>query len=146
MDVLQIVRESGRHRELVSCLLIEIGVSTTGIYCVVTDAEIGKTRRIVSAGRQVSGQIGHVVVNALIPAQRKHRDKIAESRHRVVCRAGSREPDRTESSCQCRVDIRLISSVWHAQNDIGLAAQGRGCEGVTWDRETQWLRVSTKIG
>ena len=64
-------------------LRIEIGVAGAAVDRAVTDAKIGQPVRIVGADRNVAGDVGHHIVDAEIPAQRRLRNKIAEACHRI---------------------------------------------------------------
>ena len=55
----------------VACVVAALR-ATAGVDRVVPDAEIGQPCRIVSSGREVRGDVGHVVVDAGIPAYIEH--------------------------------------------------------------------------
>src|SRR5262249_39623546 len=80
----EIVCEAEHAGELVPGLRIEIGVAAAGVDRPVTDADVRQARRIVGPDRDVAGDIGHVIVNAVVPAQRCDRQEISKAGHRVA--------------------------------------------------------------
>ena len=62
----EVVRQAPDDGKFVSGLWIEIGVADTAVQRHKTKTEIGKARMIVSTTRDISGEIDHGVVNALI--------------------------------------------------------------------------------
>src|ERR1700676_2021321 len=63
---------------------IEIGIAAAGVDSVVPDPEVCQAGRAVDADRYVSGDIGHVVVDAGVPAQRELRHHISKAPRRVA--------------------------------------------------------------
>ena len=80
-------------------LRIEIGVAAAGVDRAVSDANIRQARGLVSANRDVAGDIGHVVVDAGVPAQLEYRYQIPKAPCRVADGVGPRE-----GSC-CRTGV-----------------------------------------
>ena len=74
-------------------LRIEIGVAAAGVDRAVSDAYIRQARGLVSANRDVARDIGHVVVDAGVPAQLEHRRQIPKAPCRVAEGVGPREGD-----------------------------------------------------
>ena len=72
-------------------LRIEIGVAAAGVDRPVTDTNIRQARGLVGANRDVAGDVGHVVVDAGVPAQREHRYQIPKAPCRVADAVGSHE-------------------------------------------------------
>jgi hypothetical protein len=52
--------------EFVACLLVEIGVTAAAVQRGVPDADVAEAGRVVVANRNVSGDIRHVIMIALI--------------------------------------------------------------------------------
>src|SRR6266508_711236 len=69
----EIVGEAEHAGEFMPGLRIEIGVAAAAIDCPMSDADIREARRIVGSDRDVPGDVGHIVVNARTPAQRRYR-------------------------------------------------------------------------
>ena len=69
LSIFEIVGEAEHAREFVAGLRIKIGVTAAGVDRAVSDADIRQTRGLVSANRDVAGDIGRVVVDAGVPAQ-----------------------------------------------------------------------------
>src|SRR5262252_5659515 len=80
----EIVGEAEHARELVPRLRIEISVARAGIDRAVPNADIRETGGVVGSDRHAAGDVGHVVVNARVPAQRRYRQDISEPGHRVA--------------------------------------------------------------
>src|SRR6516162_238127 len=87
----EIVGEAEHPRELVPGLRIEIGVAAAGVDRAMPDTDIRKTRGVVGPDRYVAGDVGHVVVNAVVPPQRCYRQDISEAGHRVADAVEARE-------------------------------------------------------
>src|SRR5262249_62129028 len=92
--IFQIVSEAEGGRHLVPGLLIEIAVGTADIDRPVTDTKIGQTVWIVGPNRNVTGDVDHPIVDALVPTQRDHRNQVAETPQRVGTAAGNRQAER----------------------------------------------------
>ena len=88
---LEIVGEAEHAREFVAGLRIEIGVAAAGVDRAVSDAYIRQARGLVSANRDVAGDVGHVVVDAGVPFQLEHRRQIPKAPCRVADGVGPRE-------------------------------------------------------
>src|SRR5262245_3618193 len=91
----EIVSEAEHAREFVPGLRIEIGVAAAGIDRAMPDADIREAGGVVGPDRYVAGYVGHVVVNARVPAQRRYRQDISEAVHRVHAVAEAIEVERT---------------------------------------------------
>ncbi len=65
-------------------LRIEIGVAAAGVDRAVSDAQIRQAVGIVSADRYIAGDVGHVVVDARVPAQGELRHQIPKAPCRVA--------------------------------------------------------------
>src|SRR5215831_4218096 len=87
----EIVGEAKHAREFVAGLRIEVGVAAAGVDCAVPDADIRQARRVIGPHRYVAGDIGHVIVNAVVPAQRGYWEKITKAGHRVADAVEARE-------------------------------------------------------
>src|SRR6185312_646759 len=74
--VLEVVGEAGNHRELVAGLRVEIGIATAPVDRAVPDAHIGEAFRVVITDRHIALEIGHHVVGAEVPFQRKLRNDV----------------------------------------------------------------------
>ena len=89
---------------------------------------------VVGPDRDIAGDIGHVVVNAGVPAQRGNRQDVPEAPHRVADAVGAREWERSqwsrqragERSRQRRADAAIQSDRAHGC----LAAENRRGECV----------------
>ena len=77
----EIVGEAEHAGELVSGLRIEIGIAAASVDRAVPDADVGETRRVVGSDRYVAGDVGHVIVNAVVPAQRCYWQDISKAGH-----------------------------------------------------------------
>src|SRR5262249_26154517 len=87
----EIVGEPEHAGEFMPGLRIEIGVAAASVDRAVTDADVGETRRVIGPHRYVAGDIGHVIVNAVVPAQRRYRQDICETGHRGADGVEARE-------------------------------------------------------
>ena len=105
----EVIREAGDRRKFSAGLLIEIGVAPTTVDRPVTQAEVGETRCIVRTDRKIHHPLNHVIVHALIPAQRGLQENIAESRPRVADAALCCEPDRPQRAGDRGVDSCLLT-------------------------------------
>src|SRR6185503_8119050 len=90
-SILGIVGEAEHTGEFVAGLRIEIGVAAAGVDRAVSDADIRQARGLVSANRDVAGDVGHVVVDAGVPAQCELRYQIPTAPCRVADGVGPRE-------------------------------------------------------
>ena len=90
-SILEIVGEAEHAGEFVAGLRIEIGVAAAGVDRAVSDAQIRQARGLVSANRDVAGDVGHEVVDAGVPAQGELRYQIPKAPCRVADGVGSRE-------------------------------------------------------
>src|SRR5262249_11388522 len=82
--VLEIIGEAQHARKFVPGLRIEVGVATTGVDRAVPDPEIRQAGRVVGPDRHVAGDVGHVVVHARVPAQRRYWDHVSETPYRIA--------------------------------------------------------------
>ena len=80
-------------------LRIEIGVAAAGVDRAVSDADIRQTRGLISADRDVAGDVGHEVVDAGVPFQLEHRVQIPKAPCRV---ADAVEPREGRCAERCR--------------------------------------------
>src|SRR4029077_15989847 len=94
----EIVGEAEHAREFVAGLGIEIGIARAGIDRAVSDADVRHARRVIGADGYVAGDVGHVVVNAVIPAQRRDRPDITETGDRGDDGVAQRSPTRVTES------------------------------------------------
>ena len=112
-----------------------------------TEAEIGKARRIVEADRNVAGHVGHEVVQAGVPAQIELRHEVGAACDLVGLAAADREtrPAQAEITRQRRVDGGPRASEWHQHQHRRLSAQYRRRERVAWNREGE-IRLGVEVG
>ncbi|MGY3118133.1 hypothetical protein ACVWXQ_002070 [Bradyrhizobium sp. S3.14.4] len=92
-SVLEIVGEAEHAGEFVAGLRIEIGVAAADVDRGVSDAYIRQAIGLVSANRDVAHDIGHVIVDAGVPAQLEYRRHIPKAPCRVADRVRPREGD-----------------------------------------------------
>src|SRR5262245_24967202 len=101
----EIVGEAEDAGEFVPDLRIEVGVAAAGVDGAMADADVRQTRRVVGPNRYVAGDIGHVIVHAVVPAQRRDRQDISEAAHRVADAVEAREWERAQRrrqrACNC---------------------------------------------
>src|SRR5262245_16999354 len=109
--IFEVVSEAERGRELVPGLLIEIAVGTADVDRPVTDTKIGQTVWIVGPDRNVAGDVDHVIVDALVPPQRDHRNQVGETPRRVGAAATDREAGASERARQCSTNGCLLAAV-----------------------------------
>src|ERR1700750_585946 len=130
MFVLEIVGDAEHRGKLPAGLRIEIGVAAAYVDCRMTQAEIGKTLRVVSADGNIAGDISHEIVDAEIPAQRELWSDVTDARHSVGGTAAYIEPERTERACQSRIDAGPALSVRYQQRYGSLSAEQGGREDI----------------
>src|SRR2546421_9282843 len=94
--IAEIVGKAKHAGELVPGLRIEIGVAAASVDRAMPDADVRQARRVIRPDRYVAGDIGHVVVNAVVPAQRRERPYIAETADRVADAVETRERECAE--------------------------------------------------
>ena len=111
--VLEVVGEPERRREFESGLLVEVSIGAAGIDRIVADTEIGNARRIISAGRQISRNVGHEIIDAEIPPQQGLGNQIAETGHGFREAASNRKPGAPQAQVAhyCCIDASLKSSI-----------------------------------
>src|SRR5690348_14870903 len=79
---------------------VKISVATACVDRTVPDTYIRQAVGVVSADRYVAGDVGHVVVDARVPAQRELWNQITEAPGRTVEAVRSHERDATAArSC-----------------------------------------------
>ena len=108
--VRKVIGQSRDDRKLVSGCRIEVGVSTTGIDRAMSKAEVGQTCRAIIANGNISGEVGHEIVDSEIPFQRRLRIKVAEPRCGIVDTAASHRAQRRQRGCNGSVDAGTGSS------------------------------------
>src|SRR5262245_21230288 len=91
-----VVGEAEHAREFVPGLRIEIGVAAAGVNRTMPNADVRQARRVIGPDRYVAGDIGHVIVNAVVPAQRRYWQDISEAAHRVADAVEAREWERAQ--------------------------------------------------
>jgi hypothetical protein len=64
------------------------------------DADVRQPRRVIGPDGDIAGDVGHVVVNAVVPSQRRDRPHITETGDRVADAVGARERKCAERCCQ----------------------------------------------
>src|SRR5262249_19236523 len=74
--ILEIPGESKNRRELVTEFLVEIGVADAAVDRAMADADIRQIAGTVQADWNVAGDIGHVVIDAGVPAIDENRNQI----------------------------------------------------------------------
>src|SRR5262249_32901013 len=82
--IAEIVGEAEHAGGFVPGVRIEIGVAAAGVDRAMADADVRQARRVVGTDRNIAGDVGHVIVNAAVPAQRRYRQNISEAVHRVA--------------------------------------------------------------
>src|SRR5260221_1476464 len=115
----EVVRQASDDRKFMSGFGIEIGVPGTPVDRHPTEAEIGKAGMIVSATGDISGEIDHRVVNALVPLERSLIKHVGKGGPAV--RDAASDPI-TPGSGQCVVnaDVHMPGDTEHA--DASLSA------------------------
>ena len=108
--VLEVVGKAGNAREFVSGCRIEISVAAAGVDRAMTDADVGKPQRIIVADRSITCNINHVVVDALVPAQRRGRYDISIGGQRILEYSGARRHNRSGYRRQRPCDTRGTSA------------------------------------
>ena len=89
-QIFEIEGDAEHPRKLVAGLRIEIGVTAACVDRTVSDANIRQARGLVSANRDVAGDIGHEVVDAGVPFQLEHRREIRKAPCRIADVVGQR--------------------------------------------------------
>src|SRR5262249_31440882 len=69
----EIVGEAEHAREFVPSLRIEVGITATGVDRAMPEAYIRQARRVVGPDRYVARDVGHVVMNAVVPPHCRYR-------------------------------------------------------------------------
>ena len=128
--IFEIAGEADRRREFVARLRVEIGVTDAAVDGAVADTQVGKIARMVEADRDVARYIGHVIVDAGIPAQRELRNQIAEAVGRLTETDRSGEGDRPDRSGDRPIQCGAVLSIGGKQADGRLAAEERRCEHI----------------
>src|SRR4051794_26421823 len=123
----KIIGSADHCRELVAGLRVEIGVTSAGIYSAVADAEIGQILRRVKAGRNVASDVGHVTIDALVPAQGRYRIKVAEPGGRLAPAARDYTPAGTRE--RTKYGARVVADE-ATQAQRGLTSEDRRGEYV----------------
>ena len=72
-----------------------------GVECAVPYADIRQAGGVVGTDWDISREVGHVVVNAIVPTQRSHREHIPETPHRVADAVRPAEWDGAARRCKC---------------------------------------------
>src|SRR5262249_8604250 len=75
----EVVGEATGHGKFAPGLRVEIGIGATGVDRAVAYADVGEVAGVVEADRNVAGDVEHVVVDALVPAQARLRVEVAEA-------------------------------------------------------------------
>src|SRR6516162_2543289 len=81
--VREVIGKAGGGGKLMPGLQVKKRVRAPAFYWVISEPEIGKPILIIRASRNVSGQVGHEVVHAGVPFERRHRKHVAKPRPRV---------------------------------------------------------------
>jgi len=97
----------------------------------VADADIGETRWIVSANGNVARQIGHEIVDARIPLQRRLRIQVAEGGDGVGDASHAHCGKLSKACGERSVDRSCRSAEQAGHADRQLSAQHRACECVS---------------
>src|SRR5579864_6305846 len=88
-------------------------------------ADIRQIAGVVQTGRYVSGEVSHVVIDAGIPAYRELRDKIADTRRRLLKIDASCERNRSYRAGERGIQARVVDAVKAEQADGRLTAEER---------------------
>jgi hypothetical protein len=123
--IVEVVGEPADGGEFPSGLRIEIGVSGAAVDRPMPEAEIDDARRIVSTDRQVEHAVDHGVVKAVVPAQRRLHEHVAEACHGVAHASLGGEADRPQRAGDVGVDIGLLASIDREHVDRELSAEHR---------------------
>jgi hypothetical protein len=97
----------------------------------VADTEVGEAARIVCPNRNVTGQEGHPVVDAAVPAQRSERIKIADAVAGIADAALPGHHVRTRGRGQHAVDVGVETAAGRRHADCKLAAEDWGGEDIS---------------
>ena len=101
------------------------------------DAKIGKPRWAVITSGNIAGDIDHVIVDALIPAQRRGRYDVAIGGQGIPKYAAARRHDWARHRRQCPGDTggALAEPARHTHGQ--LSAEYRRCESIGWREDDQ---------
>src|ERR1700675_4478067 len=114
---------------------IEISVASACVDRTVPDTYIRQSVGLVGSNRYVAGDVGHVVVDAGVPAQSELRDQIAKTPRRIADTVRSHERDATAArSCYVTRQLACQSGAYDTVGcDKGcrsLASEHRRCEHI----------------
>jgi hypothetical protein len=127
VGIFEIIGDAEHCRELASGLRVEIGVAGAAVDRRMPDSDIGEPVRIVGSDRDIARQIGHVVVDAVIPLQGRLREDVSEGGQRFAALAGD---DAAARSLERHIDGGLVAPIDPKSAQAELAAEdGRG-EGI----------------
>src|SRR5882724_8650985 len=90
----EIIGEPCNCRKLMSFGWIEIGVPTAGINGTVPKPEVGQACRVIITNRNISGNVGHEIIDPVVPLQRRLRVQVAETRYGIADIVGSEQAER----------------------------------------------------
>jgi len=89
--------------------------------------------------------VDHVIVDALVPAQRRLHEHIAERAQGLADIALVREADRAQSPGHVGVDVRLLAPIDRQHVDGELAAQHGRRKHVAWGNDAD-IHTGAKLG
>lgn len=138
--VLEVVGKAGDAREFMPRHGVEVCVAAAGVDGAVTDPDVGEAVGIVRTDWNVTGCVGHVVVDAVIPLQCDHGVEVAEARERVRYASHAGHRKRTKPGRQRAVEGRPVSTEHARDADGQLAAQHRCGEGIGRGQEHEVRR------
>jgi hypothetical protein len=141
--IFEIAGEADRRRKFVARLRVEIGVTDAAVDGAMAETQVGKIARMEEADRDVARYIGHVIVDAGIPAHRELWNHIAEAIGRLTESDRPGEEDRSDRSGDRSIQCGAVLSVGGKQADGRLAAEEWRCEHVGWREKAD---VSPGVG
>src|SRR5450631_241473 len=121
----EIIGKPRNCRKLMSRCWIEIGISAAGIDGAVPQTEIGQAHRVIIAHRDVSGDVGHEIIDPHIPLQRRLGIEVAEAGHGIADTVGSYQTERRQRGRECPVDVCTRTSDDRSHLHGQLAAEDR---------------------
>src|SRR5262245_44759271 len=89
MLILEIIGEPANSRKFESLFGVEVGVSETAIDCRMAKPYIDQSILVVSPDGEAAHCIGHVIVDAVIPSDRRLAEEIGNTPDGVIQRSGN---------------------------------------------------------
>jgi hypothetical protein len=142
--ILEIVGESGNSRKLMSCRWVEIGIPAAGIDGAMPKPEVGQACRAVITDGDVSGDVGHEIVDPHVPLQRRQRIEVTESRHGVADTVGSHQAEGRQRGRQGSVHVGTRASDDRSHLHSQLAAEDRRRKHIARNNDRE-IRAGVQI-